>query len=181
MTSIERYHTAMDEPISPHPACLDSETLLSQCRVDRRRGTGPGGQHRNKTETAIELHHQPTDVTAQAGERRSQRENQQQAMRRLRFALAVEVRGEHGRAERSDLWQARRQGDAMPVNEKHKDVPALLAEAMDVIAVCGDDVPKAARCLDISTSQLLKLLKKHPPALEKVNQNRQRRGLHAMK
>jgi len=57
----------------------------------------------------------------------------------------------------------------------------FLAEAMDVIAVCRDDVSKAARCLDISTSQLLKLLKKHPPALEKVNQNRQRRGLHALK
>jgi hypothetical protein len=171
----------MTDTVPAHPASLDDASLLAQCRVDRRRGAGPGGQHRNKTESAVELHHQPTGLTAQAGERRSQHENQRKALRRLRLNLAVEVRGSHDRARPSDLWQARRQGNAIPVNVKHADFPALLAEAMDIIAACREDVPKAARCLGISTSQLLKLLKKHPPALERVNQQRQRRGLHPMK
>jgi hypothetical protein len=171
----------MPEITPAHPACADPETLLSQCRVDRRRGSGPGGQHRNKTDSAIELVHTPTGITAQASERRSQHENQRQALRRLRLKLAIEVRGRHSRAQPSELWATRRQGRTMPVNAKHRDFPALLAEAMDVVAACRWDVPKAGRCLSLSTSQLIKLLKKHPPAFEHINQQRQQRGLHPFK
>jgi len=127
------------------------------------------------------LDHEATGVSAQAGERRSQHENRRQAFRRLRLALAVRVRGDHSLNTRSELWRSRHQGQTLPVNEKHADFPALLAEAMDVIATSRSDVSKAARCLDLSTSQLLKLLKKHPPALEQINRDRQQRGLHPMK
>jgi len=164
-----------------HPAALEDEALLGQCHTERRRGSGPGGQHRNRRESTVELTHEPTGVHAQAGERRSQHENQRKALKRLRLALALEVRGDHTPANPSELWQQRQQGRTLPINEKHADFPALLAEAMDIIAACRDDVAKAARSRGLSTSQLLKLLKKHPPAIERVNQQREKRGLHTFK
>src|SRR6478672_6053934 len=75
-----------------HPAVLPLPQLLKQCTVHRTRRSGPGGQHRNKVETAVVVEHQPTYITAQAGERRSQEENRQVALFRLRLALALEVR-----------------------------------------------------------------------------------------
>ncbi|HRC56200.1 MAG TPA: peptide chain release factor-like protein, partial [Kofleriaceae bacterium] len=48
--------------------------LLAQCEVDRYRASGPGGQHRNKTESAVRIRHLPTGVSAIAEESRSQAE-----------------------------------------------------------------------------------------------------------
>ena len=170
-----------DEQAPAHPAEMEDEPLLAQCRTERRRGSGPGGQHRNKTESAVELTHEPTGIHAKAGERRSQHENQRRALRRLRLNLAVQVRGNHQPGRPSELWQKRQQGRTLPINEKHADFPALLAEALDIIAGCRHDVAKAARSRGLSTSQLLKLLKKHPPAFEQVNQQREKRGQHTFK
>ena len=77
-----------------HPVNLSDEALLAECETIRQRRSGPGGQHRNKVETAIRLLHRPTGVTGQASERRSQAENLQQALFRLRLALAVQVRSD---------------------------------------------------------------------------------------
>ena len=49
--------------------------------------SGPGGQHRNKTESGVRLVHRPTSVTVTATERRSQHENRSHALARLRERL----------------------------------------------------------------------------------------------
>jgi protein subunit release factor B len=71
-----------------HPAEIPIEQLLSQCTVKRTRGSGPGGQHRNKVETAIVIKHLPTNVIGQASEKRSQERNRETAVGRLRVNLA---------------------------------------------------------------------------------------------
>ena len=50
-------------------------------------GGGPGGQHRNKTASAVRLVHPPTGVTVTASERRSQAQNRGAALERLRARL----------------------------------------------------------------------------------------------
>ena len=75
-----------------HPVELPIDELLKDCRVTRTRRSGPGGQHRNKVETAIVIEHIPTGIQGEAGEKRSQDANRQQAIRRLRLKLAEEVR-----------------------------------------------------------------------------------------
>lgn len=52
------------------------------------RASGPGGQHRNRRETAVRIRHRPTGVTVTATERRSQAENREIALERLHAALA---------------------------------------------------------------------------------------------
>lgn len=165
-----------------HPAALSDEDLLKQCDLGRGRGSGPGGQHRNKVETTVTVTHRPTGVSAQAGERRSQSENKRVALRRLRLALAVQHREPVPAGEiASDLWISRRQGRRIACNPGHRDYSALLAEALDVAADCRWDPKQAATRLGVSPSQLIKLVKDHPPAFEMWNARRAQRGEHALK
>lgn len=60
----------------------------SDIEVEFYRSSGPGGQHKNKTATAVRIRHIPTGIVAQASERRSQRMNREAAMERLMAALA---------------------------------------------------------------------------------------------
>ena len=66
---------------------LDDDALLGQCEVQTHRASGPGGQHRNKAETAVRLVHLPTGVTASGANERSRAQNLRMALQRLRAKL----------------------------------------------------------------------------------------------
>ncbi len=68
---------------------LSDEGLLADCEETFFVGGGPGGQHRNKTESGVRLHHRPTGVVVTATERRSQPQNRGAALERLRARLAA--------------------------------------------------------------------------------------------
>lgn len=61
-------------------------------RIDYFRGSGPGGQHRNTSETGVRITHLPTGVIATATESRSRHMNLQRAMARLEEKLAARNR-----------------------------------------------------------------------------------------
>ncbi len=162
----------------PHPAALDAETLYRQCDVERLRRSGPGGQHRNKVETAVRLTHQGTGVRAEAVERRSQEANRRRALFRLRVNLALEVRCEADLADApSELWRSRSGGGLIRVRPTHDDFPSLLAEALDLVAAADFDVKTAAEWLDCSTTQLVRFLRNERRALSWVNDQRLSQGL----
>jgi len=73
---------------------LDDDTLLSECRIETFRAGGPGGQHQNKTESAVRLTHIPTGISVSSRDSRSQHRNRQIALDRLRAALAERARPE---------------------------------------------------------------------------------------
>src|ERR1700733_7522514 len=73
-------------------ATLTDEQLLAQCEVDAYRASGPGGQKRNKTSSAVRLRHPPSGLLVIAEESRSQHENKARALRRLRQALYLKLR-----------------------------------------------------------------------------------------
>jgi hypothetical protein len=164
-----------------HPAVLPPEAILAQCKVRRLRRSGPGGQHRNKVETAVALLHLPTGAKAEASERRSQAENRAAALFRLRVNLALEVRRPvEADSPPSPLWQSRRGGGKIHINESHEDFPAILAEALDVLSSHGADPKNAALQLGCSVSQLIKLLKQEPRAFLLANRWREERNLHRL-
>ena len=163
-----------------HPACLSEETLLEQCDQRFLRRSGPGGQHRNKVETAVQLTHRPTGLTAEANERRSQRDNHRKALLRLRLVLATQIRFS-AKPFPTPTWQDRCQQRALNVASDHRDFPALLAELLDILQHFQFDNSAAAAHLGCSTSQLVKLCKKHRPAFEWWNQQREERGLRRLR
>ncbi len=197
----------------PHPACLDDASLLALCRVTTGRSGGPGGQNRNKVETAVFITHIDSGLVARASERRSQVENHRMALRRMRLLLAINIRMQppappllKGKAKGksvaaflevldasvarrgkpastcSDLWRSRvSPSGAVACNPTHHDFPALIAEAMDVLAGKDWQPAPAAEELGVTTSQLIKLLKDEPAAFEKANAVRLAAGQSKLK
>src|SRR5512141_3261697 len=96
------------EPVSPalreaarRALSLPGPALLAEREVSVFIGGGPGGQHRNKTESAVRLVPLPTGITVTATERRSQGQNREAALERLRARLApLTVRPKARRATR---------------------------------------------------------------------------------
>ena len=158
-----------------HPASLPIDEFVTQCKFERTKRSGPGGQHRNKVETAVVVTHLPTGIRAEAGERRSQSQNRTQAIQRLRLKLAVGLRHPL-RSKISSHWTERLRGGRLEISSSHADFPEILAEALDVIYHHQLSMREAAEFLGISTSQLVKFLKKHGEALAIVNAERQSRG-----
>jgi len=63
------------------------EIKETDIKIDFYRASGPGGQHRNTTDSAVRIRHLPTGIVAQASENRSQLQNREVAMQRLQTAL----------------------------------------------------------------------------------------------
>jgi hypothetical protein len=169
----------MSTPTPLHPAAADAEALLAQCDTRRTRRSGPGGQNRNKVETAIVLRHRPTGIVAEANERRTQGENLRVALFRLRVNLAIAVRSARpDRETPSALWKSRCPHGRIAVHPTHDDFPELLAEALDIVEASGHDLKRAAQQLGCTSSQLTRFLKIESRAFHALNERRRASGLH---
>jgi len=166
-----------------HPAMLDEAALLADCEIRRQRRSGPGGQHRNKVETAVVITHSPTGIQGEASERRSQEQNRQVALRRLRTNLAIHHRTDVSTEdyEPTVLWQDRCRSRRISVSPQHEDFPAILAEALNLLAACGWEPKEAASRLMCSPSQLVKLIQLEPHAFVELNRQRSERELRQLR
>src|SRR6478735_7910883 len=74
---------ATRHPLVPPPYSTDRDVLEREVRVDVFRASGPGGQHVNKTESALRLTHFPSGVVVAAQDSSSQHRNRETAFERL--------------------------------------------------------------------------------------------------
>ncbi len=63
------------------------EDLLRECEIETFRASGPGGQHVNKTETAVRLRHLPSGLVVTCRQERSQHQNKALCLRKLRAKI----------------------------------------------------------------------------------------------
>ncbi|MGZ5039063.1 MAG: peptide chain release factor-like protein [Usitatibacter sp.] len=75
-------------PQRPPPYATDRDSLEREVEIDVFRASGPGGQHVNKTESALRLVHLPSGVTVVARDSPSQHRNREIAFERLAERLA---------------------------------------------------------------------------------------------
>ncbi len=160
--------------------------LIAQCEVDRYRASGPGGQHRNKTDSAVRLRHRLTGVMAIGEDSRSQSENKLHAVRRLRSAIALEIREPvvlEGYAPSPRLAAFVAKGTA-PLGAKTRvtgEYWAAMAELLDLLVAGGIEIATTAQRLGISTGALSKLLLHDELVGRTVNDLRRAKNLRPLR
>ena len=163
---------------------LDDQALVGQCSVDHYRSSGPGGQKRNKTSSAVRLRHHPTGLSVTAADDRSQRVNTVRAIRRLREAIALHVRAELGleRYQPSELMLSCVTSDGrIAVGQRDGRYFSAVREILDVLAACGMRISDAAEKIGVSTAHLVKFVQSDPKLWERVNQMRAGAGVKPLR
>jgi len=139
----------------------DDRRLLAACQVHTYRASGPGGQKRNKIESAVRIRHTPTGRQATAVESRSQAENRVRALKRLRRELALNERVELDPAAfRPDEVLADCLGPDgnLTVSRRNPLYLRVVQVVLDVLAAVEARAGEAAKLLGLSTGHLIKLL-----------------------
>jgi hypothetical protein len=157
---------------------LSDEQLLAQCEVDTYRASGPGGQKRNKTSSAVRLRHPPSGLIVIAEESRSQHENKAKALKRMRRALYLELREPLSVEvlQHPDYIAARDAGSRLNLGVKDARFWPAVGVVLDVLAAVEARVAEAAKLLGISTANLVDFLQTDPKVWQVANQLRVRFG-----
>ena len=163
---------------------LSDAALLAQCEVDTYRASGPGGQKRNKTSSAVRLRHRPSGLAVIAEESRSQHENRARALRRLRRALFLELRdplapeqlGPGGLLEHPGFRGARGPDGRLRLGPKDPRFWPAAGVVLDALAALEGRVADAAAALGVSTGNLIDFLESDPKLWQQANALRARCG-----
>lgn len=163
---------------------LSDQGLLAQCAVDTYRASGPGGQKRNKTSSAVRLRHPPSGLLVIAEESRSQHENRARALRRLRQALYLKLREgltpeeltPQALAARPGWREARGADGRLHLGRKDPRFWPAVGVVLDVLEALEARVSAAAEVLGVSTGNLIDFLQSDDKVWEQANQTRGRFG-----
>ena len=168
-----------DAPRSPGPRStwsnLSDAQLLVQCEVDTYRASGPGGQKRNKTSSAVRLRHPPTGLLVIAEESRSQHENKAKALRRLRRAVFLHLRDELPPGDATghpDLAPARGPDGRLVLAPKDPRFWPAAGVVLDVLQQSQAQVSTAADRVGVSTAHLIDFLLADPKLWQEANRIR---------
>jgi hypothetical protein len=161
---------------------LNDDALLADCREDHFRGSGPGGQKRNKTSNGVRLVHEPTGTIVTATESRSLKENRVHAIHRLRLKLAADQREPVDLAHSTppDWFLSIRRGKQIEASQQNPLHAAAGGLVLDLLAALGGNPAAVAVDLGVSTSAVIKLLESEPLFWTTANRIRAELGLGSL-
>ena len=160
---------------------LSDEELLRQCEVHTHRASGPGGQNRNKVESAVRLVHRPTGLQVNAYESRSQHENKTRALKRLRTALALRVRGPAAAGVPVAVAACLGRDGRLSVGRRDARFLPCASAVLDVLQTRGGAVAAAAEQIGISTGNLSRFLTGDDEVMAEANRIRAAFGLKPLR
>jgi protein subunit release factor B len=161
--------------MGPDYALADDE-LQATCRIDSFRAQGPGGQHTNRTDSAVRMTHVASGVVAQCQDHRERARNQKSALQRLRLRLALTQRGESQIA-----WlKPYHRGTRLNLGANAAGYPLVVAVVLDALEQAQGALREAAEALGVSSSQIAKLLTDDKEVHAAANNLRARFGLGAI-
>lgn len=156
--------------------------LLADCNVDTYRASGPGGQKRNKTSSAVRLRHEPSGLIVIAEESRSQYENKAKALKRLRKAFYLILREPPvGSPAGHPELVAAMPGGRLDVNAKHPAFWPAVGRLLDLLAVVECRLATAAETIGTTTANLSEFLAQDPKVWQEVNRLRVQYGLKSLR
>jgi hypothetical protein len=161
---------------------LNDDALFAECREDHYRGSGPGGQKRNKTSNGVRLVHEPTGVLVTATESRSLKENRVHAVRRLRLKVASDVREPVDLTHFTppDWFLSIRRGKQIEASQRNPLHAAVGGLVLDLLAALNGNPAAVAVNLGVSTSAVIKLLEDEPQFWAAANRIRAGLGLASL-
>lgn len=163
---------------------FSDEELLKQCDWYAGRASGPGGQKRNKTHSAINMIHTPSGITVIANEHRMQGENRHLALKRLRLALALayrrDVDPETFEIPVEATAQLNNKGK-LAVNPDNPRYLPIIARMLDLLVYFRGQVSNAADRFGISTTNFVNILHDNPKLWTVAQEIRKRYGLPPLK
>ncbi len=145
------------------------EQIMLCCRFEPFKGSGRGGQKRNKTSSAVRLTHLPTAIAVTDCSGRSQHHNRHAAIKKLRLQLALELRCEPKIPERLDT------------SLNSFDYPLFLARIIDIFHTLNYELKPTADFIGISSAKLVKTIARDPQLWQYINQCRQANELPPLK
>jgi protein subunit release factor B len=155
---------------------LTDDQLLRQCEVDTYRASGPGGQKRNKTSSAVRLRHPPTGLIVIAEESRSQHENLARALRRMRQALCLEIRDDSVETSAAEVAQSRDSDGRLTLGRKDVRFWPAAGAALDLLVAHEARLSDVAERVGVSTANLVEFLRTDPKVWQRANELRARFG-----
>src|SRR4051812_3832865 len=160
---------------------LTDPQLLAQCDADTYRGPGPGGQKRNKTDSAVRLRHKPTGLIVIAGESRSQHENRTRALKRLREALAVRIRHEVTDATLDAVRACIDKSGRLNVGKRDARYLPAAGALLDLLVAHAGSVGDVAKRLGLTTGNVSKFLTGDEDVMTEANRIRAAFGLKPLR
>ncbi|XP_062207723.1 uncharacterized protein LOC133909346 [Phragmites australis] len=170
---------------------MSDDELMEQCDMGTFKASGPGGQHRNKRESAVRLRHLPTGIVAQAVEDRSQHKNRASALARLRTLIALKVRRPINLEDYTppvELLQIlplkstiRGKDVGSQIGPNNSKFSPGMQALLDLLFAVEGSVSEAAKILGLSTGALSRLILSDDSLRTAANELRASKGLKPLR
>lgn len=150
---------------------MEDSELLHHCRIDVYKGSGKGGQKRNKTSNGVRL---TLNHLVTLGEsKRSKNDNISDAIKKMRLEIALDIIGNIKQEPRSQGFppeiQTYLNKPLLRINYKNPHFPIFVASFIDSYIACKGNWDQVAHGMGTTTSQLRKFTVKQGKILETLS------------